>query len=534
MTACALTINARYHEFKGQSVILEQPEGTLRHYDATAEGIYIDTVNNETVSFRLQYKMSIVTGEDGKVYVKCLLGTPDDGYPTWVEGEMTDGNILLNPGDIFRFNFGGASAEISGRYQFMYGPAKSDLTVAKIDSREDVLELVPVSADKIILSPTENEGYKIEMTDNTGIILYPQAEKKKILTKIELTPSEEGYIYPPEGYEIEDYQINFIPFSCLVNNTGKASQRLKVVNTGSEIYIKGLGIRYKTWNDPEAWIKGEIQGDRVVFKNRLQYGYAPGGQPLYLASMGKTYKYDEDQVSEKLRKNGIRNEINIRQLEQDLSFAYDPETGNLSQPSSDFGLLYFDNQAFWFSYSTEDMYGWPDYEFYRNAEIIKIDTETPYKPRMPLLTNQNATISLSYLDIRGRMMDPMNLYLVFVKDGVEPNLDFERFDAWEDLEDVISVWFLYLTNTLNLNWVGTNLTDDLRQQVSKEKIKNAILVYYGDDYVVTSANADTAVEEVEAELPGDGRIYDLFGRIVNEESLLPGTIYIKDGKKFMK
>ena len=101
-----------------------------------------------------------------------------------------------------------------------------------------------------------------------------------------LTPAKGGDIELPDGLKIEDYALTYDKLSYQLG-TIRQGNIIKVGIVDKEIYIQGLSK-----DMPEAWVKGNIDGDKVIIPNGQKLGVMYQYM-IYLLNAKKSMKYDE-------------------------------------------------------------------------------------------------------------------------------------------------------------------------------------------------------------------------------------------------
>lgn len=206
------------------------------------------------------------------------------------------------------------------------------------------------------MNDEENDIYaQINRMENIGVDGYPWFDLCDGANEIVYTIADDGTITLESGYALglmytddemwngcADTAQTFVPFNSVaatppagleVNRwecaVGDYNYRIAAGTTDSEIWIQGLCPEL-----PDAWIKGEINGDRVVIR---------GGQ--YLGITGYYYQY---------LIVGHGNADNMT-LSPEIEFSYDAQIGALEPIDADTSMAVssslnsFEGRWFWLS-----------------------------------------------------------------------------------------------------------------------------------------------------------------------------------------
>ena len=494
-------------QYEGMDIIVDRPEGELKYFDATIEYFYYGEEKRV---------VPMVFTQDGKVFIYNLTGYTDPScVPVWTEGRIENEDLIFEKGEICRFNYMTA-------FQPTIGYAVNTIDWGKANYEENKQEQTN-KTDPMVFHKNESGSYTFFEQGEYGLIW----ESRNLVIKCELKESDSFYITPPEGYEEEDYQVNFMQYGALFypipNNQKQSSLRLKVVRTPDEIYIKGLSRLYS--GNPEAWIKGEIKGDKVVFKNGQCFGVGRNSRPMYLTPMTFNLEYD-DMYWSNTRGSGSFYILSLESTGEDITFSYDPASGKLDSPTSDLAFTSHINESWSKVASTENLYGYYDvyYDYLYKPEFIKIPENYEFEPISPIKNNY-----VSYLDKNGYMMEPSNMYLQYMKNGEPVQREYVDLNTWTYIWGEFQPYENFYVKMLTcVDGLGFNLGNN-QLYISSE----ANLVY-------TENKESTGIKKVEI-FPKDESdsenmkkfpVYDLMGRKVAPDRMSSG-IYIINGKKVM-
>lgn len=515
-TLFPFSIGAKNYEYNGYDIIFDRPEGELKYYDAATESYYKSKWNSDISPYTENHLIPFVFSDNGKVYVRNLFGDCAgyiDMCPTWMEGELIDGNIVFNLDIPYAFSF--------KAFGWMEEPLTL-LRYGKLNRVDKTIEEIQ-NVRTITLVKTDS-GYAFNFPEDEGYIANTSTVAR-IFTKFECSLSSVDYVNPPSDYVMEDYQINFKPVSYFAYKKD-ASLLLKVVRTSNEIFVQGLCALGSS--DPESWVKGEIQGDKVVFKNGVSFGMSFRGQNMYLTPMSVSYDPSDTKSSPSTRVDGILNIVYLNATGEDLVFDYDPETGKLSNPSSALGLTSEPNASYQLQWGTENAEETLlPLNFFYEMELIKIPEDIVYEPVKP---SSNVCV-LNYIDKNGYMMDPEKLYIQLTENSEPYNFSFFDYNSFQyETKPYLPCWNTYFSNRYDFEGIGCFIYNN-QYLFSTSGNQKSFLIYSE-----SGEFPDTPSSGIQ-ELDGDQfdysktKIFDLYGRRYETTNKLSPGIYIINGKK---
>ena len=279
-------MNATY---EGKEIRIDRPEGELRYFKAEIDYQRFDRRLDADKNFIYVYydernstaTRPMVFTSDGKVYVRNLTGYTELTYiPIWAEGKWDDESIVFDQDAVTGFNYMNKAMVSWG-----LDDPLSYLQIGNKISYDGTSELIKDETQKnVVLKKNERGDYEMDFPENMGFIVDTQIFLR-LITGYRLTPIELSCPEPPSGYEPEDYQITFAEYGQTIINSGnyRTTLRIKIVRTESDIYIQGLSMICT--GDPAIWIKGEIKGDKVIFKNGGFIGVGRNCGTMFLTPM---------------------------------------------------------------------------------------------------------------------------------------------------------------------------------------------------------------------------------------------------------
>ena len=304
-----------------------------------------------------------------------------------------------------------------------------------------------------------------------------------------------------------------------------------MVRTDHEFYVKGLNFLTGT---SDLWLKGKIEGNKVVFPHGAFMGVGETGKPTY----ANVVEYENQYWSG--GGHGHAATV-VSALEQDMVFDYEPESGNLSNPSACWDINTKADASWVEDLSYEDLYltRIKECDFYNKPRLKKIPENHQYQPLppevVPVKSYYKHELRVSYLDAQGYMMDPFKMYIKKFnpEDSIPVSMKILNVNNWEEeYSDMDHYGFYYLIFSDNVV-DGTNIGNNQRISDSSWDVTaySYELVYMDGDECFSSKTAGTATHPL-LPLEENSPYFDLTGRRINPENLSPG-IYIHNGRKII-
>lgn len=305
-------------------IVDAQPEGEFINYLRNGDS-YVGSLFGVFYQEVIGGAAPAVFAADGTVYLKNLI----TGYSCngWVKGTVEGSKITITlPQPIL---------EQSGYIYFAELLQYDELEEFYVPVADETVTLDYDATTRAISVP---QGSKlasgdniIGLTDDTGE-WYGYGD-----WNFSMAPVEIECVTAPEGLETSQYVISAEDYSGHIVNVGF---------DGNDVYVQGI---YDAL--PDAWVKGTIEGDKVVFKNGQYIGADTYHQFLVSATEVQSDYYTNYELSD-----------------ADITFEYDAESKVLSN-----GSLFLVNAG------TETVYY---AEAYKNASIAPF-VEAPATPAAP-------------------------------------------------------------------------------------------------------------------------------------------------------
>ena len=280
-------------------IISEQPAGELVNYSRSGSA-YVATIFGVYETDYSGAVGSVVFGDDDKVYIKQLVS--QFSIEIWVEGTLKDNKITINlPQTVYDTGEGYC------------------LDVAKMS----------YDASKQTYVRSANQTVTLNYNARTGKITTPSGNLTTGSDIIGLSYDDDltwagygdwAFTYEKVTDVLVEAPANLTTEIYSLIADGYAGSLVNVGFDGNDVYVQGIDV-----NLPDTWVKGTINGDKVVFKNG-QYVGADGvsGYHQYLMSATAEELYDE-YWDEYYTAYTLSN--------NDITFDYDASTKTLSNSS---------------------------------------------------------------------------------------------------------------------------------------------------------------------------------------------------------
>lgn len=521
-------------EINYESFLYNRPEGELKYYEVSYKYYYVSGNKDYKEMNAEGLFVPVVFTSNNEVYIKNLIGFrgPTHGCGAWTKGIYDEEaqQIKLPVSAVFAYNLYGRYGDNPYGF-FQFYPSKfvsvaNGYEIKALPDKDFIILSKNEKGEFILSTESRKEGFSYY-----GSLFWPEYfyyDSEYFYYDLRMIPSDFVCIQPPSGYEAEKYQITFGPYASAFEDK-TAGLLLNCIVAGNEIYFQGMSNILNEGND-ELWVKGNIRGNKVVFENGLPLGVNTSCSLLYFNSMdyywgnyGTHYDY-----------------LRVKATSLDTNLEFDYSEDKLSNPSSSFG---FPKEPYGNWETTTSIVGGVSptafgfHDFFYKPEIKKIPKkrQVPQKPRMSYSSkNEECTISATYFDTEGYVIDPSKLFIKITRYGlpllIDPSDINEKYCYHLPLE------------LLPLEMINQVMFDDkgmigpssyyFTLKNAKEYGDTVELLYINGDEIISSNEADAKVEINESYPNIDDATYDLSGRKVNPSNLAPG-MYIRNGKKFV-
>lgn len=369
------------------------------------------------------------------------------------------------------------------------------------------------SMDTISLHIEENGTLTPIGVDNThgwGCFKSGREIFESVLFCNAFVPKESQPILPPPGLKKEKYEFKYATVGDSNVKFGDIGKRVNIVFVNDSIFIQGCSYLHK-----EGWSIGKRDGDRYIFEN--------GNQPVGNVPLIAVTRETEEA-------NHYSYYIIYSSSDTDLIFDTDPTSNSIVAQTG-----FWTESGSWMFYS-EAIGTYYDNDIYLSAVFNKIPNglQHPLPPEVTIEERSNGsskvTVCGSYFDSNGYVMDTRKLFYRLYVDGIP--YTFTKVEKWFsfDLAEPTELLPYYLLN-VSVDEKDTPSLYDFEITIpSTFKEVKAELVYIQDGQEISSG-VDSVYTDSDKDDDKDD-IYDLTGRKVNQDTLLPG-IYIKGGRKFI-
>lgn len=394
LLSVAIQTNAETEE----SVIGETPAGTLKSYYKTsvsAAGLFGSVLYQDFDGIAAD----VVFAEDGSVYIKNPFPTRATG--TWLKGTL-DGDTLTvtTPQPIY-------TREVDGELQTIYAmrmleQKTDDGKTLVADTEKNDIKFV-YSGDSLIMV-TDTEGlilgaaYKNGLWDNVG-------DKNVVYSLMTDTP-----VAAPDPAAVKTGRY--------VISNSQDSWFADAAFTDDSVYIRNIFTGL-----PDAWIKGRIDGNRILFSG------------AYLGIYDNYHVYF-------CKKDINWDTFSYEAVFDDIAFNYDPETKNMSVDGEvmiDQGKKLITPVV---TYSgTKLTFVSPDYV-----------PASPKNPEIITFNEYDETLGYGYVefnlpkfDINDNLLDVSRMYYNIFADDIKMTLYADEYDNLAD--DMTDIPYTYYDNT---------------------------------------------------------------------------------------
>lgn len=276
----AIPFAARAKKAASAPLISEQPAGTLHaNYYGTNAGYYVfwGYVFSSSDDGSIE---NFVEGDNGEVYIKDAMSTLRQG--NWIKGQKTVGDTIAVelPQKYYVQDETDDDGNPTGNQEYFYLwrmkiddegtsliPDEETQTVKYVLRNDSLIKVDDFSNDVIVGLATEDGEW-------TGYGDYKNVSFKEKDVPVSL----------PASAVAQTYQLDY--GDPETENTD--SRLVKVAFDGDDVYVGSL-----TDSNPDAWAKGKIDGDKVVFDGKQYMGIdEENGYHSYFVPAGRTQVYD--------------------------------------------------------------------------------------------------------------------------------------------------------------------------------------------------------------------------------------------------
>ena len=327
-------------------IITEPGEGTTKFYKRSGGGYY---AQSQSLYFYDQSSLDFletVEAEDGTVYFKNLVGKYTTG--AWVKGTKSGNTITIPTHQPLNYN-----STYQTTISLRWGTYTDDFVAA--DTIADVFTFV-IDGDSIALQGTEKLGDFMGVFWDDDNTFTGYGDFSTVLREFTFEPKSRELVELPEGVTAEPWIITTLTYDD-ADQEIISSVKGSVAIDFLDVYVQGLFPSY-----PNAWIKGTLLGEEVIFDEYQYLGQNSSGKDAWAVGLDV---------------------VDGNVITTDIVMAYDEENSALSVANP------FSANA------SETGFSWVDL-FYA-ANLVKF---TPNEYTAPFVDSLNSAISLfSYTTI---------------------------------------------------------------------------------------------------------------------------------------
>ena len=274
-------------------VIQEQPDGREATYAPTAGKYFYIGTDNKIYQTDITQKMTVVFGENNKVYLKDPLSM---GVSSWLEGTLSsDGKTISIPV--------GQNLFYASQYDVAYQAYMMDFDATQNDyvkTADNTIEY-SLTVDGLKMKGTSQShmvGVAFKTTNAANLQYdnmwsgYGAYEAEYTLTT---TPKKE-VVTLPEGVTSQAWTLNAETYTYDENNyptgrTNRKEAKVQVAIDGNDFYVQGL-CSYL----PKSWVKGTRNGNAVTFPTMQYFGVLYNTYHLFFEGSTDDGQTDKDVV----------------------------------------------------------------------------------------------------------------------------------------------------------------------------------------------------------------------------------------------
>ena len=490
-SAMGESVKAPAQQSDESPVVSQQPAGELRTYVRKGVGVmsYLGGIDKGPIN---GMTMEIVFAEDGQTIWFHELISTSQSTSYWLRGTLEGDKITLAtdqttwyydygtyytsyPVSRIKFNPEGSSATYD-----IYEVCEGDITFTLSDDGTITLDADPVTGEAAIgLVREKNDDFCIEYGLAGKWLGY--GDENTVFEPIDV-----AFNTLPEGLTTQTYSVSFSTDA----SGSRVVDMVEVAQQDNNVYIGGLleGIC------DDAWLIGQIQGDKVVFPSNQMIGIYDNYYIYY--ARGDVVEMD--------------GELYIIPNEQ-LTFNYDATTGTMKTDQYLSVTVCPDDPAI--------IYGmW--------APELKPFVEVPSTPATPTIGEEfipydewymsgTITMTIPCVDINGEALNPEKLSIAFYINGEQ--VTFSPDVYWGVPEEMTELPYGfddgYQITQLGGGYMAIQFMDPEAETFAVKSIyrgggetRESAMAYYPE--------APVAVEKVKAK-KADAVVYDLMGRRQN-------------------
>ena len=251
-------------------IITEPGEGTTKFYKRSGGGYFLQSQQLYTYDQSSLDLLETVEAEDGTIYFKNLVGKYTTG--AWVKGTKSGNTITVPTRQPVNYN-----SQYKTTLSVRWGTIAENSLVAA-DEIADAFTFV-IAGDSIALQNTAPDGNFMGGfwdDDNTA---SGYGDYNTVLREFTFEPKSRELVELPEGVTAEPWIITTTTYD-------DADQEIISSVMGSvaidflDVYVQGLFPSY-----PNAWIKGTLLGEEVIFDEYQYLGQNSSGKDAWAVGL---------------------------------------------------------------------------------------------------------------------------------------------------------------------------------------------------------------------------------------------------------
>lgn len=272
-------------------IITEPGEGTTKFYKRSGGGYFLQSQQLYTYDQSSLDLLETVEAEDGTIYFKNLVGKYTTG--AWVKGTKSGNTITVPTRQPVNYN-----SQYKTTLSVRWGTIAENSLVAA-DEIADAFTFV-IAGDSIALQNTDPDGnfMGVFWDDDNSSTGY--GDYNTVLREFTYEPKSRELVTLPEGLTIEPWIAATVDSFDEDEQPVITTHKSYVAFDALDVYVKGL---FKSF--PNAWVKGMLLGDEVIFDKDQYLGKNSKGKDTWAVGIEVpengtpvlgdfTFTYDEE------------------------------------------------------------------------------------------------------------------------------------------------------------------------------------------------------------------------------------------------
>lgn len=273
-------------------IITEPGEGTTKFYKRSGGGYFVQNQSLKSYDQSSLDLLETVEAEDGTIYFKNLVGKYTTG--AWVKGTKSGNTITIPTHQPLYYN-----STYKTTISLRWGTVDDEGYLAAADTIADVFTFV-IAGDSIALQNTDPDGNFMGVFYDDDNSSTGYGDYNTVLREFTFEPKSRELVTLPEGLTIEPWIAATVDSFDEDKQPVITTHKSYVAFDALDVYVKGL---FKSF--PNAWVKGMLLGDEVIFDKDQYLGKNSKGKDTWAVGIEVpengtpvlgdfTFTYDEE------------------------------------------------------------------------------------------------------------------------------------------------------------------------------------------------------------------------------------------------